>query len=52
MYDEVNVSVPLDCMESESEILRQCMEERSVKMDVPLKTDEYIGTNWYDVEKG
>ena len=52
VYDEVNVSVPLDCMESESEILRQCMEERSVKMDVPLKTDEYIGTNWYDVEKG
>lgn len=49
VYDEINLSVPLQHVASEMKILKEAME--SVKFDVPMITDGKVGKSWADMKK-
>jgi len=44
VHDEINISVPHAHVESEMQILKDCME--SVEFDVPMLTDGKTGAHW------
>ena len=49
VYDEINISVVPECVDSEMKILRDCME--GLEFDVPMLSDGKIGTAWGDLKK-
>ena len=49
VYDEINISAPVESAESEMEILRETME--SVPLDVKLLSEGYMGDNWLEADK-
>ena len=49
VYDELNVSVPIEHKPYEMNHLRRAME--SVPCDVKLLTEGFVGNNWYEADK-
>lgn len=50
VHDELIFEVPKNELEIAKDIIRCAMEE-AYKLDVPLKVDVKVGTNWYDMEE-
>ncbi len=49
VYDEINISAPLDCADSEMALLREVMEER--RLTVPMRSSGKSGASWGDLTK-
>lgn len=49
VHDELNMSAPIDTWEESMAWLKQCMNEDY--FDVPMRSDGFVGPNWYDVKE-
>ena len=49
VYDEINVSVPVEHVASSIDALRECM-ANALPMDVPVKVDIKVGSSWGDIK--
>ena len=49
VHDEVVLNVPDEELEEVKKLVRNVM-ENAYKLDVPLKVDIEVGSNWYDAK--
>ena len=49
VYDEMNISAPVDCIAEQMGVLKRAME--SVPLSTGLPTDGAMGKNWAEMEK-
>lgn len=49
VHDEINISVPKEHLEESMACLKAAMDKD--RLDVPMKSEGFIGENWQDIEK-
>jgi DNA polymerase-1 len=49
VHDEINISAPEECWEESMKRLTLAMDQDL--FDVPMRSEGFIGPNWYDIEK-